>query len=74
MLDQQPVIPLVVKPLAWMRKPYVRNMNPNLLDQHNWRGVYIDHNWREESVAQTETTRPVSVLLAPIVVLMLIWM
>lgn len=71
MLAQQPVVPLVVKPLAWMRKPYVRNMNANLLDQHNWRGVYIDHDWREESVAGNETTRPLSVLLAPIVAL--IW-
>lgn len=51
MLAQQPVIPLVVKALAWMRKPYVRNMNANLLDQFNWRGVYIDHNWQESEAA-----------------------
>jgi oligopeptide transport system substrate-binding protein len=67
MLEHQPVVPLVVKPLAWLRKPYVRNMNPNLLDQHNWRGVYIDHNWREESVAQNETNVPISVLIAPFI-------
>jgi oligopeptide transport system substrate-binding protein len=53
MLSQQPMIPLYVGPSSFMRKPYVRNLEANLLDQHDWRQVYIDHNWRDESVAPT---------------------
>lgn len=53
MLSQQPMIPLYVGPSSFMRKPYVRNLEANLLDQHDWRQVYIDHNWRAETVAQT---------------------
>lgn len=45
MLEQQPVIPLFIGPSAFMCKPYVKNLVPNLLDQHDWRGVYIDHDW-----------------------------
>ncbi|MBA2338916.1 MAG: peptide ABC transporter substrate-binding protein [Pyrinomonadaceae bacterium] len=48
MIAQQPVIPLFVKAIAVMRKPYVKNFESNLLDQHNWRGVYINHNWRAD--------------------------
>jgi oligopeptide transport system substrate-binding protein len=47
MLAQQPVIPLFIGPSAFMRKPYVKNLLPNLLDQHDWRNVYIDHDWKE---------------------------
>jgi ABC-type oligopeptide transport system substrate-binding subunit len=43
MIDQQPLIPLYTEPSAFMCKPYVMNLVPNLLDQHDWRGVYIDH-------------------------------
>lgn len=43
MIDQQPLIPLYTEPSAFMCKPYVMNLVPNLLDQHNWRGVYIAH-------------------------------
>jgi oligopeptide transport system substrate-binding protein len=53
MLSQQPMIPLYVGPSSFMRKPYVRNLEANLLDQHDWRQVYIDHNWRDETVAPT---------------------
>jgi ABC-type oligopeptide transport system substrate-binding subunit len=56
MLKQQPVIPLFVGPSSFMCKPYVMNLVPNLLDQHDWRGVYIDHSVTAESlgVAQLE--------------------
>jgi oligopeptide transport system substrate-binding protein len=53
MLSQQPMIPLYVGPSSFMRKPYVRNLEANLLDQHDWRQVYIDHNWRDETVTPT---------------------
>lgn len=53
MLSLQPMIPLYVGPSSFMRKPYVRNLEANLLDQHDWRQVYIDHNWRDETVAPT---------------------
>jgi len=43
MIDQQPLIPLYTEPSAFMCKPYVINLVPNLLDQHDWRGIYIDH-------------------------------
>jgi oligopeptide transport system substrate-binding protein len=46
MINQQPVIPLYVNPTAFVCKPYVKNLLSNLLDQHNWRQVYIDHNWQ----------------------------
>lgn len=45
-MAQQPMIPLTVKPLAFVRKPYVRGLNANVLDQHNWRRVSIDHDWQ----------------------------
>jgi ABC-type oligopeptide transport system substrate-binding subunit len=50
MLKQQPIIPLFVGPSSFMCKPYVRNLVPNLLDQHDWRGVYIDHSVTAESL------------------------
>ncbi|MBA3768720.1 MAG: peptide ABC transporter substrate-binding protein, partial [Acidobacteria bacterium] len=53
MLSLQPIIPLFVGPSSFMRKPYVRNLEANLLDQHDWRQVYIDHNWRNETVTPT---------------------
>ncbi|HEX8141701.1 MAG TPA: peptide ABC transporter substrate-binding protein [Pyrinomonadaceae bacterium] len=53
MLSQQPMIPLYVGPSSFMRKPYVRNLEANLLDQHDWRGVYIEHNWRDGQAAPT---------------------
>lgn len=56
MIKQQPIIPLFVGPSSFMCKPYVMNLVPNLLDQHDWRGVYIDHSVTAESlgVAQVE--------------------
>jgi ABC-type oligopeptide transport system substrate-binding subunit len=53
MLAQQPIIPLYVGPSSFMRKPYVRNLEANLLDQHDWRQVYIDRNWRDEATTPT---------------------
>lgn len=50
MLTQQPIIPLFVGPSSFMCKPYVKNLVPNLLDQHDWRGVYIDHTVTAESL------------------------
>jgi len=44
LLEAQPVIPLFLVTQSLMRKPYVRNLEPNLLDRHDWRGVYIDHS------------------------------
>jgi oligopeptide transport system substrate-binding protein len=46
LLEAQPVIPLYLSNSSLMRKPYVRNFEPNLLDRHYWRGVYIDHSVR----------------------------
>ncbi|HYO92711.1 MAG TPA: ABC transporter substrate-binding protein, partial [Pyrinomonadaceae bacterium] len=54
MLKQQPIIPLFVGPSSFMCKPYVKNLVPNLLDQHDWRGVYIDHNVTAESLGVAE--------------------
>lgn len=54
MLSQQPVIPLYVGPSSFMCKPYVKNLVPNLLDQHDWRGVYIDHDVTAESLGVAE--------------------
>src|SRR3954471_20208520 len=50
MLEQQPVIPLFIGANAFVCKPYVKNLVSNLLDQHDWRGVYIDHNVTAESL------------------------
>ncbi|MEO6392649.1 MAG: peptide ABC transporter substrate-binding protein [Pyrinomonadaceae bacterium] len=44
MMDAQPMLPVYVGPSAFMCKPFVKNLVPNLLDQHDWRGVYIDHS------------------------------
>lgn len=43
MLAQQPMIPVFIGPSSFLCKPYVKNLVPNLLDQHDWRQVYIDH-------------------------------
>jgi ABC-type oligopeptide transport system substrate-binding subunit len=58
MLSQQPIIPLYVGPSSFMRKPYVRNLEANLLDQHDWRGIWIDHNWRDEPSAPVALLAP----------------
>jgi oligopeptide transport system substrate-binding protein len=58
MIENQPIIPLYVGPSSLMRKPYVRNLEANLLDQHNWRQVYIDHNWRDEGAAAPVALAP----------------
>ena len=50
MLSQQPVIPLFVGPSSFMCKPYVKNLVANLLDQHDWRSVYIDHSVTAQSL------------------------
>jgi oligopeptide transport system substrate-binding protein len=50
MLSQQPLIPLFIEPSAFMCKPYVKNLVANLLDQHDWRGVYIDHSVTAQSL------------------------
>lgn len=50
MLGHQPILPLFVGPSSFMCKPYVKNLVPNLLDQHDWRGVYIDHSVTAESL------------------------
>jgi oligopeptide transport system substrate-binding protein len=47
MLNDQPLIPAYVGPSSFMCKPFVKNLVPNLLDQHDWRGVYIDHSVTE---------------------------
>jgi oligopeptide transport system substrate-binding protein len=54
MLKQQPIIPLFIGPSSFMCKPYVKNLVPNLLDQHDWRGVYIDHDVTAESLGVAE--------------------
>lgn len=54
MLKQQPVIPLFIGPSSFMCKPYVKNLVPNLLDQHDWRGVEIDHDVTAESLGVAE--------------------
>ncbi|HEY0321056.1 MAG TPA: peptide ABC transporter substrate-binding protein [Pyrinomonadaceae bacterium] len=56
MLEQQPIIPLFIGPTSFVCKPYVKNLVPNLLDQHDWRGVYIDHNITAESLGVAEAT------------------
>jgi oligopeptide transport system substrate-binding protein len=58
MLSQQPMIPLFVGPSAYMCKPYVKNLVPNVLDQHDWRNVSIDH-------AVTAKTLGISSVLPP---------
>lgn len=50
MLAQQPMIPLFVGPSSFLSKPYVKNLVANLLDQHDWRNVYIDHSVTAQSL------------------------
>lgn len=47
LLDVQPIIPIHFAMNSFMRKPYVRNFEPNLLDVHDWRGVYIEHSAKQ---------------------------
>ncbi|MBD0371198.1 MAG: peptide ABC transporter substrate-binding protein [Pyrinomonadaceae bacterium] len=56
MLEQQPIIPLFVGPTAFVCKPYVKNLVSNVLDQHDWRGVYIDHSVTAESLGISEAS------------------
>lgn len=48
MMSQQPLIPLYIEPTNFMRKPYVKNLEANLLDQHDWRQVY--RSFRDGSI------------------------
>jgi len=50
MMSQQPMIPLFIGPSSFMCKHYVKNLVANLLDQHDWRGVYIYHSVTAESL------------------------
>jgi oligopeptide transport system substrate-binding protein len=50
MMAQQPMIPLYIGPSSFMCKPYVKNLVANLLDQHDWRQVYIDHSVTAQSL------------------------
>ncbi|MGB7924479.1 MAG: peptide ABC transporter substrate-binding protein [Pyrinomonadaceae bacterium] len=58
MLSQQPMIPLYIGPSSFMCKPYVKNLVANLLDQHDWRGVYIDHSVTAQSLGLSFVSPP----------------
>ncbi|MFV0387502.1 MAG: peptide ABC transporter substrate-binding protein [Pyrinomonadaceae bacterium] len=44
LLNDQPVIPLVMQGTSWMKKPYVKGMFPNPGTLHPWKFVYIEHD------------------------------
>jgi ABC-type oligopeptide transport system substrate-binding subunit len=58
MLSQQPLLPLFVGPSSFLNKPYVKNLVANLLDQHDWRNVYIDHSVTAQSLGLADFLPP----------------
>ncbi len=44
LLEQQPVIPLVMGSRGILCQPYVKNLSPNPLGQINWREVFVEIN------------------------------
>ncbi len=46
LLKNMPFIPLHIYVWYYLQKPYVRGLEGNLLDQHAFKFVWIDENWR----------------------------
>ena len=44
LLDQQPIITLMIPATNWMKKPYVKGLYPNPGTLHAWKYVYIEHD------------------------------
>lgn len=42
LLEQRPVIPLMINATNWMKKPFVKGMYPNSGTLHAWKFVYIE--------------------------------
>jgi oligopeptide transport system substrate-binding protein len=44
LLENAPVIPLLMPATSWMKKPYVKGLYPNPGTLHAWKYVYIEHD------------------------------
>ncbi len=44
LLEQQPIIPLIVSARGFLCQPYIKNLSPNPLGFINWREVYVNQN------------------------------
>ena len=48
LLRAMPMVPLLFYGFAGFQKPYVRGLSTNLLDEHPFKYVWIDTNWKPE--------------------------
>lgn len=65
LLKAMPFVPIYTYTWFYLRKPYVRGVAPNLLDQHPFKYVWIDRDWSEKTaadstVAEARTPRAVT--------------
>jgi ABC-type oligopeptide transport system substrate-binding subunit len=54
LLKAMPFVPIYTYTWFYLRKPYVRGVAPNLLDQHPFKYVWIDKEWSENRIADSE--------------------
>lgn len=43
-MEQQPFVPLSIAATNWMKKPYVKNLYPNVGTLHAWKYVYLERD------------------------------
>jgi oligopeptide transport system substrate-binding protein len=55
LLDQQPVVPLLVMSANTLKKPYVKGLYPNPIMMYPWKYVYIEHDSSKWGPDVTET-------------------
>ena len=46
LLRSMPLLPMFFDAQSYLQKPYVTGMTPNVLDTPEFKGVWIDTNWR----------------------------
>jgi len=48
LLRSMPLLPMFFDAHSYLQKPYVTGMTPNVLDIPEFKGVWIDTNWRPQ--------------------------
>ncbi len=48
LIDQAPIVPVYFYALNYMKKPWLEGWYPNLLDQHPFKYVSINRDWRKQ--------------------------
>jgi ABC-type oligopeptide transport system substrate-binding subunit len=55
MLRAMPYVPLYIYTWYYLQKPYVRGVEANILDQHPFKYIWIDKDWKPGANADSQT-------------------